>query len=308
MLRAERGCQADPEAIRGPLTDFISRTQTEQGLVLSPLRVIIMTSEVGESVRWWQAGLGLQVSGVSSHPEGAAVGKVLSWGDSKTSARAVLILWDSIVGAVAAGASEAQPALAHELGHVHDDYFRGITLGFPANREGVDVRDLEGIYALLAQITWAEYAAESIAAPYAVQESLQQSVGSDLQHLEGIHGRLRAKVEGYRRGRIPLFDLWSESITYLSDLFANLGRLIARTSFLERSGALGIQLRPSGDVSGWATVIMTLGHELRTLRETAYRDWAEGAFRSLEQTVACGFETVGLFPHQEVEGVRLFVR
>jgi hypothetical protein len=89
-----------------------------------------------------------------------------------------------------------------ELGHVHDDFARGLAIGFPQSRRPCNLNHWPGICAHLADITWSEYAAESTAAHYMSGESLQELMANDPIHLAGVHKRLRQLIQNNKLGQL----------------------------------------------------------------------------------------------------------
>src|ERR1017187_5925457 len=87
-------------------------------LFLGPLRLVIVTAEIGEAAKYWQRALGLPEAGTSDQPEGKAAGKHVSWGSDAESARSIIILADYIAVGLVANRPLAIACFIHELGHV----------------------------------------------------------------------------------------------------------------------------------------------------------------------------------------------
>jgi hypothetical protein len=109
---------------------LVRRVENEHALLLMPLRLILVVANLGEAVNCWNRALGLPESGVSQQPEGVVAGKQMSWGTTRESARSIILLPDYMAAAIALEVSAATATLIHELGHVHDDFARGLTRGF----------------------------------------------------------------------------------------------------------------------------------------------------------------------------------
>jgi hypothetical protein len=205
------------------------------------------------------------------------------------------------------GSTLAATTLAHELGHVHDEFARGVALGFPVSRTPPDIRDWPRVRAFIADMAWGEYAAESIGARYMGRELLNECMLNDPVHLGGVHGRLRQSIWNYKSGRQDLLSLWSGAITAIGDIFANLGRASARPPFAENSQeALNRLVTPPNGAVPWNPVIERLVHELQLLGAKPYSQWEPESLRGIEGAAAMGFEAVGLFPTQD--GSNLHVR
>lgn len=285
---------------------ILLRIRNEHALVLGPLRLILLTAELGNAVRRWQCALGLPESGISQQPEGIAVAKHISWGTDEKSARSIIILTDSIAAGMVVGNTIAISTLAHELGHVHDDFSR-LVLGFSEPLTPPNNNDWPSICAYLAEITWSEYAAESVGASYISTEYLCEFLVNDPLLLAAVHKRIRAAVWSYKLGKQPLVSLWNDSVTKLGDVFANLGRAIARLPFADdREKSLGRLVGLRDGVECWKPVIERLIQELKVLGDAGYPKWSANPFSRIQQVIVAGFEAVGLFP--TYEGGSLHVR
>jgi hypothetical protein len=75
---AEAGSRAAPADIGESLSRLIARFGREQDLILRPLRLMLLTAELGSSVNKWNRAHGLVESGVSQQPEGIAAAKTFS--------------------------------------------------------------------------------------------------------------------------------------------------------------------------------------------------------------------------------------
>ncbi len=283
------------------------KIQDDCALILNPLRLILITANLGEIVCRWQSALGLPESGLSSQPEGFAMGKTLSWGDDQESARSIIILSDGIAAGIIANISVAISTLAHELGHVHDTFLRGVVLGFPKSIKPPNLNDWPRICAAIAEITWSEYAAENVATAYMTNEDLESFACNDQMHLAGVTERIRQSIHDYNLHQCDLGAFWGRSLTDLSDVFANLGRAIARLSIIENGQEMsaGLVSLYNGAVC-WKPVIERLFQSIRTLYSKNYTEWEPKPFSSIEEVIALGFETVGLFPIYD--GVNLRVK
>jgi len=299
-----------PEAIAQALVGLIDRVQTESHLNLQPLRLIQVTANLGEAANFWNRALGLPETGVSQQPEGVVAGKHMSWGTSKESARSIIILPDYVAAAIALDAPAATATLIHELGHVHDDFARGLTRGFRPYQTPPHLNDWPGLCSYIAEeMTWSEYAAESIAAGYYTPEELASFERNDGSHLAGVHTRLRQSICKFLQGQVDFASLWSGSVTNLSDLFANLGRAAAHLPFAENQGeARGRLVSPDSEAVCWRSVVERLVGELRTLREKDYSEWGPAPFGRLAEVVVLGFEAAGFFPAYNGNNLHVKVR
>lgn len=273
---------AAPEPTVGAksFSGLVQRMESEHGLLLTPLRLILVTANIGEAVNCWNRSLGLPETGVSQQAEGVVAGKHMSWGTSEESARSIIILPDYIAACVALDDPVATATFIHELGHVHDEFARGLTRGFRPFQTPPQLNDWPGLCAYIAEeLTWSEYAAESIAVGYWTPEHLAALERSDGAHLAGVHARLRQSICTLLERQLDLASLWSGSVTNLSDLFANLARAVARLPFAENEGeALGRLVPPDSEAVCWRPVIERLVGELRTLREEDYFEWGPAPF------------------------------
>ena len=102
-----------PQAIAHALLGLMERVQSENHLVLQPLRLIQLTANLGEAVNFWNRELGLPEAGVSS----GAMGKHISWGSDPESARSIIILHAGIAIGLVCGISIATPSV--EIGRAH---------------------------------------------------------------------------------------------------------------------------------------------------------------------------------------------
>jgi hypothetical protein len=244
---------------------------------------------------------------VSQHPEGAAVAKTISWGRDEGSARSIVILADYLAAGFIAKTPIATYGLIHELAHVHDDFSRGLVLAFPESQTPPSTTEWHLICAYLAQITWSEYAAESVAGIYITREDLRGLLLNDPVHLAGGYARLRQAIWSYKCGQRTLESLWEGSITELGDIFANLGRAIARVAFSDNyEEELGRLASSNSETACWKPVVETLAKELQTLGRKRYSEWGATPFDGIQETVARGFQVVGLFPNYD--GSNLIVR
>jgi hypothetical protein len=307
MISADASTSVKPVTCVEAFDRTLLRIRNEHALVLGPLRLILLTAELGNAVRRWQRALGLPEAGVSQQPEGVAVAKSMSWGTDEKSARSIIILADSITAGIVANNSIAISALAHELGHVHDEFSRSLVLGFSESLTTPSNNDWPSICAYLAEMTWSEYAAESIGASYMTPENLRVLLLNDPLHLAGVHERLRQAVWSYKLGKRTLVSLWNGSVTELGDIFANLGRAIARLPFADNyEEALGRLVSLRNEAACWEPVIERLVQELEALGNADCPKWGTTPFSRIQQVIVAGFEAVGLFP--TYEGGSLHVR
>jgi hypothetical protein len=291
------GCAIDPAAFWQALLPLLQSMQNEDRLALKPLRLVVLTAKLGDTVGRWQRALGQAEAGVSQQPEGSAAAKTMSWGTDEESARSVVILADYIAAGVIANNSIAIATIAHELGHVHDEFLRGMVLGFPKSQTPPGLADWARVRGLLAEIAWSEFAAESVAARRMTQEDLCAFLLNDPQYLAGIDERFRRAVWSYKRKERTFASLWSSAVTELSDVFGNLGRATARLPFADNGEEAFARLVNSNLAGGrWKPVIEGLGRELETLGSKRYSEWGATPFGGIEEAVTEGFRAVGLFP------------
>jgi len=307
MVSADGSSRILPEVAAPVLSQLCQRIQNENSLQLRAFRLILMTAKLSEASNFWERELGQPQVGVSNQAEGVAVGKNLSWGTSEESARSIILLTDTIAAAAMAGNTLAITTLAHELGHLHDEFARGVAVGFPKSHLPPDARNWPEVLAFIANMVWGEYAAESIGTRYMAGEDLRDCMLNDPVHVAGVHGRLRQSIWNYKCRGQDLVSLWSGSITAIGDIFANLGRATARLEFVENSQeALARLVNLPNGAARWKPVIERLDRELRLLDAKRYSDWGAEPFRGIEETVASGFEAAGLFP--TYDGNNLHVR
>jgi len=119
IISADDSARFKPAAFVEPLESILKKLKNEHALVLNPLRLILLTAELGNAVTRWQRALGVPEAGVSQQPEGLAVAKSMSWGTDEQTARSIIILADYIANGIGANNPIAVSTLAHELGHVH---------------------------------------------------------------------------------------------------------------------------------------------------------------------------------------------
>jgi hypothetical protein len=67
-----------PQTIADALLGLVDRVHTESGVILQPLRLILVTANLAEAANFWNRELGLPKAGVSA----GAVGKHISWGNA----------------------------------------------------------------------------------------------------------------------------------------------------------------------------------------------------------------------------------
>src|ERR1035441_10529792 len=96
---------SEPAVVAKSLLGLVQRVQTEHALLLNPLRLILVTANLGEAVNFWNRELGLPESGVSNQAEGSVVGKHMFWGTDLESARSIVLLADGLAVGVAADLS-----------------------------------------------------------------------------------------------------------------------------------------------------------------------------------------------------------
>ena len=306
-ISADSSARVQSSAFGEALSQLLQRFQNEDAIVLTPLRLVVLTAELGNVVSRWQRALGLPEAGISQQPEGTAVAKTMSWGRDAESARSLIIMADYMAAGVVASNSIAISTLVHELGHVHDDFARGVVLGFRELQIPAASADWPRVCAFVAEIAWSEYAAESLAASQMTREDLRTFLLNDPLHLAGVDERLRQAVWSYKCRQRDLASLWNNSVTELSDIFANLGRAIARLPFADNyEEALARLVEPDAEAARWKPVIERLIQELESLGSTGYAAWGAAPFSGIQEAIAEGFQAVGLFPTHD--GSRLHVR
>jgi hypothetical protein len=307
MISADAPARIRPDVAAPVISELCQRIQDENTLQLRPFRLILLSANLNEATNFWEQELGLPQVGVSNQAEGVAVGRNLSWGSTEESARSIIILTDTMAAAAMAGNALAVTTLAHELGHVHDEFARGVAVGFPKSRVPPDARNWPKVCDYIANMVWGEYAAESIGTRYMGREDLRDCMLNDPVHVAGVHDRLRQSVWNYKCRGQDLVSLWSGSITAIGDIFANLGRATARLQFVENSQeALARLVSLPKEAALWKPVIERLDRELQLLAAKHYSDWGAEPFRGIQETVALGFEAVGLYPTHD--GNNLHVR
>jgi len=291
------GCAIDPAAFWQALLPLLECMQKEYGLALKPLRVMVVTAKLGDTVDRWQHGLGLPEAGISNQPEGSAAAKTMSWGTDEESARSIIIVADYIAAGVIANHSVAITNIYHELGHLLDEFLRGMVLGFPKSQTPSRLADWPRARGILAEIAWSEFAAESLGATRMMQEDLRQFLLNDPWYLAGIDERLRQAVWSYKIKERTLDYLWINAVTELSDLCANLGRTIARLPFGDYGEeAFARMVDPNLAGGQWKAVIEMLKREFDTFGSKDYSEWGASPFAGIEQAVEEGFLVVGLIP------------
>jgi len=244
--------------------------------------------------------VGQPESGASEQPECSAVGRHIWWGADAESARSIIIFADYIAAAVIANNSFANACLVHELAHVHDDFLRGVVMGFRGSHMAPSVNDWPGICAYFAEITWSEYAAETVGARHNTSEGLLSLMRNDPVHLSGIDQRLRQTVSNYKCRQLALGSLWQNAVTEMGDIFGNLGRAVARLALApDYDEALAFLARPRNESLTWKPVVERLVRELEQLGNKAYADWGAAPFCGIQEVIAEGFHAVGLFPVQQ---------
>jgi hypothetical protein len=294
-----------PQTIADALLGLVDRVHTESDVILQPLRLILVTANLAEAANVWNRELGLPEAGVSA----GAVGKHISWGNDLESARSIVIIHAGIAIGLLGGLSIAATTVIHEFGHVYDDLARGLQIGFSQPGLSSNLNDWPRICAHCAEITWSEFAAESVAAVYMTANDLQELMANDPVHLAGIHAQLRQLVQSWNLGQLDFPILWSHAVTNLSDLFANLGRAAARFPFATN----GAQARAgfvdtAGAAALWKPVIDQIFRELDALADTAYSQWPAEPFRGLGDLIAAGFNAAGFFPIPCGQNLRVNVR
>ncbi len=91
------------------------------------------------------------------------------------------------------------------------------------------------------------------------REDLRDCMLNDPVHVAGVHGRLRQSIWNYKCRGQDLVSLWSDSITAIGDIFANLGRATARLQFVENSQeALARLVALPNGAARWKPVIERL--------------------------------------------------
>jgi len=297
-----------PDVAAPVISELCHRIRDENALQLRAFRLILLTANLNEATNFWERELGLPEVGVSNQAEGVAVGKNLSWGSTEESARSIIILTDTMAATAMAGNTLAVTTLAHELGHVHDEFARGVAVGFPKSRVPPDARNWPEVCDYIANMVWGEYAAELIGTRYMGREDLRDCMLNDPVHVAGVHDRLRQSVWNYKCRGQDLVSLWSGSITAIGDIFANLGRATARLQFVENSQeAVARLVSLPKEAALWKPVIERLVGELRLLAAKHYSDWGAEPFRGIHETVALGFEAAGLYPTHDGNNLHVSV-
>jgi len=107
-ISAEPSARVDLKAFWEWLSRYLERVRAQGiSLALVPLRLVLLTNDLGASVKYWQSQLGEPQSGTSEQPEGVAVAKTFFWGEDESSARAVVVIGDHIAYAAMNGYSLA---------------------------------------------------------------------------------------------------------------------------------------------------------------------------------------------------------
>ena len=293
-----------------PVFDGILGQLEDTGMMLdmTPLRLILFTPDLSESVKRWQRELALPETGTSKQPEGEVGGKTMAWGIDVASARTIVLLYDALAYAATQNDSFAISTVAHELGHVSDYFLRGMSFGFPVSDSVPAISDWPGICKAIAESVWSEYAAESAAVTFMSEENVEEFRANDILYLGGIDGRLRELIAAYKLGQLELGSLWSRSVTDLFNNFSNLGRACARLPVNADESVESRRLAGQDGAAQWSPLIEKLFAELRTLREKRYEDWRATPFSGIEEAVKLGFQTLGLFPAYDGLDLRVRVR
>jgi len=309
LFSSERNARVEPSEF-SPVFDGILSHLADTGTILdvTPLRLMLFTPDLSESVKSWQRELALPEAGTSKQPEGEVGGKTMSWGADAASARTIVLLYDALAYAATQNNSAAISTVAHELGHVSDYFLRGLCFGFPVSSSVPAINDWPGICTAVADSVWSEYSAESAASAFMSEENIEEFRANDMLYLAGIDGRLRELTAAYKFGQLQLASLWSRSVTDLFNSFSNLGRAGARLPANFDESIESRRLAGQNGAAQWAPVIEKLFTELRALRTKQYEDWPLTPFAGIEEAVKLGFHTVGLFPAYDGLDLRIRVR
>jgi hypothetical protein len=194
----------------------------------------------------------------------------------------------------------------HELGHVQDDFARGVTAGFKPSQTP-RLNDWPAICEYFGETTWAEFAAESVAADYLTPEIRADRERSDHEYLLGIQNRLQQSILMLRDGRADLAAVWSRAVTALCNIFSNLGRGSARYLLSVQGNALASFINPQNEAACWKPVIEGLLRELQALAAKAY-EWGDDPFSGLKRIITQGFEAAGFVPAWDGENLRVNLR
>jgi hypothetical protein len=308
LIYTERAQIVSAENFSNTVDRILGRME-EHGtfLDLNPLRLVLLTPELHSRVKEWQRHLGRPEAGVSQQEKGEVGGKTMSWGADRNSARTIILLSDVLAAGAVLDMPAAVSTVAHEFGHVTDNFQRRLLYGFPETLTPPMNNDWPGICREAADSIWSEYAAESTAFQFMGNRELEEFRENDAHYLVGVTARVRRSVTQFKAGQISLVALWNSSVTNLFDLLTNLGRAAARVPPEESSSAAGARLAALDGAAAWVPVIEKLFGELRTLRSKQYEDWPLEPFAGIEDTVELGFHAAGLVPDYDYNGLRLRV-
>jgi hypothetical protein len=294
-IHFSEGCKV-PATVCVTIQQYLQQTHEELRLCLDPLRLIVVASEggLGNLVSFWQQQLGGPDTGLSAQPETIPCGKIIFWGEDKESARSVILLSDLVAAGIQVRHPQAIASLVHELGHVHDYFARGLVNGFQKRSASLTTTDWPRICFCFAEQAWSEFAAEGAAAYYLDSIQLDDMNANDQVYLKGVFGRLRKIVLDHKAGRIDINSVWEEALTSIGDLFAQMGRIVARLQHTEhKSKHISKLVNFADGEPHWQPFMEPLVRELESLGSKTYAEWT---LSRIERVVPLAFHAVGLMP------------
>jgi len=273
------------------------------------LRLVVVTCDIQGEITHWQRQLERPVA-ITKNAEGMTAGKCLVWGSGDIEATFAVIIVSEEIGVDLVNDEEtlrnsAKALLVHELAHIHDDFIHLDTFG---RSEPPMNNDWHGIQHAIAIATWGEYFAESIAAPYFKDETSKLQMTLFFELINGCLHRIQQAISEYQ-SHDDIVVLWQVAGGEISNMFCHFGRVIGllRSMYPDDNTVLEQVFDTIFKLSrSWGQVARRLDLELNTI--AGQHKWDSQTFLGLEDVVARGFNSSGLYPMVDGWGLQVIVK
>lgn len=259
-------------------------------------RLVMFTSDYNGVVGEWMKSLGRPFH-PSTDENAIAFGQMLIWGDGKIETTYPIIILNEAIAVGLVGDNDSlkifsKAILAHELGHIHDDFIQLQIFG----KQGLP-SDWLSIRQFIAQSTWGEYFAETVAYAYLHENNLDTQIQLAILLCKSANEKIANAIKEHRLSNNAeiLFNIVTSEISKSCN---QLGRVSGLISSEENEKSLGNLRDGIVDFSiEWAEIVDQIYQELNKINQTENRStdtWTE-----LQKLVEKLFQINGIFPKQE---------
>ena len=281
--------------------------QTSNIFACKLTRLIIFTSNYDNQVAKWQNMLGRYPTS-STDENSIATGKTIVWGNGDIKTTFPIIIINEAIGVGLIQENNlslkrlCKAILAHEFGHVHDDFMQLNIFGDqPAPKGG----DWEGIKLFIAKSLWGEFFAEVVASQYLDRDNINIQSTLTITLSKSCHENIKEAIKIYKADD-NIINLWNIVCNEISKTSNQLGRVAGLISRQEDRIQLDELKNGLGDLpNSWIKLFEEIYDELNRIERIEIKD--EKVFDILEKMIEDLFNINGIYPLQTEQDLHIKV-